>query len=75
MQLRFASFVVINLRRDLHPQECAHAGRTSKRDLRVPFICCFYCFSIPSSRKNSAHFKQSFLLYYVKLDKPKCGQT
>jgi len=28
MQLRFASFVVINLRRDLHPQECAHAGRT-----------------------------------------------
>jgi hypothetical protein len=29
MQLRFTSFVVINLRRDLHPQECAHAGRTS----------------------------------------------
>ena len=28
MQLRFASLVVINLRRDLHPQECAHAGRT-----------------------------------------------
>ena len=28
-QLRFASFAVINLRRDLHPQECAHAGRTS----------------------------------------------
>jgi hypothetical protein len=28
MQLRFTSFVVINLRRDLHPQECAHAGRT-----------------------------------------------
>ena len=27
-QLRFASFAVINLRRDLHPQECAHAGRT-----------------------------------------------
>ena len=27
-QLRFTSFVVINLRRDLHPQECAHAGRT-----------------------------------------------
>src|SRR5205085_636450 len=31
MQLRFASFVVTNLRRDLHPQECAHAGRTRKR--------------------------------------------
>ena len=30
MQLRFASFVVINLRRDLHPQEYAHAGRTKK---------------------------------------------
>ena len=27
-QLRFTSFAVINLRRDLHPQECAHAGRT-----------------------------------------------
>ena len=30
MQLRFASFAVINLRRDLHPQECARAGRTRK---------------------------------------------
>jgi hypothetical protein len=30
MQLRFASFAVINLRWDLHPQECAHAGRTKK---------------------------------------------
>ncbi|MGK2952678.1 MAG: hypothetical protein ACSLEZ_09880, partial [Thiobacillus sp.] len=30
MQLRFASLAVINLRRDLHPQECAHAGRTQK---------------------------------------------
>jgi hypothetical protein len=27
-QLRFTSFAVINLRRDLHPQECSHAGRT-----------------------------------------------
>ncbi len=33
MQLRFTSFVVINLRRDLHPQECAHAGRTQKSRL------------------------------------------
>jgi hypothetical protein len=31
MQLRFTSFAVINLRRDLHPQECAHAGRTKQR--------------------------------------------
>lgn len=30
MQLRFTSFVVINLREDLHLQECAHAGRTRK---------------------------------------------
>ena len=30
MQLRFTSFVVTNLRWDLHPQECAHAGRTKK---------------------------------------------
>ena len=28
MQLRFTSLVVINSRWDLHPQECAHAGRT-----------------------------------------------
>ena len=29
-QLRFTLFAVINLRRDLHPQECALAGRTKK---------------------------------------------
>jgi len=34
MQLRFASFAVINLRRDSHPQECARAGRTGKRPRR-----------------------------------------
>ena len=32
MQLRFASFAVINLRRDLHPQECARAGRTMNEE-------------------------------------------
>ena len=31
MQLRFASFAMINLRRDLHSQEGAHAGSTMKR--------------------------------------------
>ena len=31
MQLRFASLAVINSREDLHLQECAHAGRTSKK--------------------------------------------
>ena len=30
-QLYFASLVVTNLRRDLHPQVCAHAGRTKKK--------------------------------------------
>ena len=29
-QLYFASLVVTNLRRDLHPQVCAHAERTTK---------------------------------------------
>ena len=38
MQLRFASLVVINSRWDLHPQECAHAGRTKqKRRPEAPF--------------------------------------
>src|SRR5690606_26586150 len=37
MQLRFASFAVINLREDLHLQECAHAGRTQKT--RRAFSC------------------------------------
>lgn len=31
MQLRFTSFAVTSLWRDLHPQECAHAGRTNKK--------------------------------------------
>ncbi|MBK8865203.1 MAG: SAM-dependent DNA methyltransferase [Betaproteobacteria bacterium] len=30
MQLRFASFAVINLRRDLHPQECAHKKKATR---------------------------------------------
>src|SRR5476649_2769434 len=29
-QLRFTSFAVVSSRRDFHPQECAHAGRTKK---------------------------------------------
>ena len=40
MQLRFASFAVINLREDLHLQECAHAGRTIKKgSLGSLFLC------------------------------------
>jgi len=30
MQLRFTSFAVINIRRDFHLQDRAHAGRTMK---------------------------------------------
>ena len=38
MQLRFASFAVINSREDLHLQECARAGRTrQKARLSGPF--------------------------------------
>ena len=34
-----SSLAVINLRRDLHPQECAHAGRTRKnREPKLPFL-------------------------------------
>lgn len=36
MQLRLASFAVINLRRDLHPKECARAGRTKKAPATGP---------------------------------------
>jgi hypothetical protein len=35
MQLRFTSFAVINLREDLHLQECARAGRTTEKSLTV----------------------------------------
>jgi len=34
LQLRFASFAVVNLRRDFHPQDRAHAGRTKKAPSR-----------------------------------------
>jgi hypothetical protein len=38
MQLRFASFAVINLQWDLCPQERAHAGRTKKKGVEAtPF--------------------------------------
>jgi hypothetical protein len=36
MQLRFTSFAVINLREDLHLQECAHAGRTAVFGAQAP---------------------------------------
>ena len=37
VQLRFASLAVINSWRDLHPQECARAGRTSRTAPEGPF--------------------------------------
>jgi hypothetical protein len=33
MQLRFALLTVTSSQRDLHPQVCAHAGRTKKTAL------------------------------------------
>jgi hypothetical protein len=39
MQLRFTSFAVVSLRRDFHPQDCAHAGRTKKEALKEPLFC------------------------------------
>ena len=38
MQLRFATLVVISLRRDSHPQECARAGRTKQKAARRPLF-------------------------------------
>ena len=34
-QLRFACLAVASLAGDLHPEECAHAGRTRKTDYSV----------------------------------------
>jgi hypothetical protein len=36
MQLRFTSFAVVSLREDLHLQDCAHAGRTCKKNRDYP---------------------------------------
>src|ERR1035437_688592 len=36
-QLRFTSFAVVSSREDLHLRECAHAGRTRKRQPQLPF--------------------------------------
>ena len=47
MQLRFASFAVINLRRDFHPQECAHAGRTNQKPTVVVGYLVGYCKNSP----------------------------
>ena len=35
MQLRFALLTVTSSRRDLHPQVCAHSGRTKKKARKV----------------------------------------
>ena len=34
VHLRFTSSAMINLRRDLHPQECAHAGAQREKSAR-----------------------------------------
>jgi|GEM_PF-6901431 len=44
MQLRFTSLVVTNSRRDFHPQEYAHAGRTVTRLRRLVFFFALFAF-------------------------------
>ena len=44
MQLRFASFAVINSRKDFHLQECARAGRTKKKSLLAQALSNYRCY-------------------------------
>jgi len=39
-QLRFALLTVTSSQRDLHPQVCAHAGRTTKTGPKGPVVFC-----------------------------------
>src|SRR5690606_39591303 len=55
-QLRFTSLVVTNSRRDLHPQACAHAGRTMKK-------ACAVSRDRKSTRLNSSHVKISYAVF------------
>ena len=66
MQLRFTSFAVINLRRDLHPQECARAGRTQEKNpaeagflvLRHPQVprAALYLARVPTTSTSTRRF-------------------
>src|SRR5690606_8803117 len=49
-QLRFTSLVVTNSRRDLHPQACAHAGRTIKKPAVIQTRWFFCPFVLPTVR-------------------------
>jgi hypothetical protein len=50
LQLRFTSFAVVSLRRDFHPQDCAHAGRTQKRPrISEAFYLGFIVFNFAAS--------------------------
>ena len=51
VQLRFTSFAVTSLWRDLHPQECAHAGRTEKTPL-AQASGVFHCIDPPAVRSH-----------------------
>jgi len=53
MQLRFTSLVLTYLRRDLHPQEYAQAGRTMNSCLRNPHAGFWPFYHADSSTKNS----------------------
>ena len=41
-QLRFACLAVASLAGDLHPEECAHAGRTRKNPNRERLGFCYW---------------------------------
>ncbi|WP_222840249.1 hypothetical protein, partial [Pseudomonas arsenicoxydans] len=61
MQLRFTSFAVVSLRRDFHPQDYAHAGRTIKKP--QPGLRLF-CFSQGSmSEQRVALLSRQFLRF------------
>ena len=55
-QLRFACLAVASLAGDLHPEECAHAGRTSKtRQVTLPGFGYGRDLSIPPYCSNGSH--------------------
>ncbi len=50
-QLRLASFRMASLRRDLHPQDNAHAGRTNEKDPKAGFGS--FVWAEPTARSKS----------------------
>jgi hypothetical protein len=51
VRLHFASFAMTCLRRDSHPQECAHGGRT-KPKARLPYQEAGFHGSVKTYQRN-----------------------